>query len=147
MFPEQGMFDQIMVGGAASSVNLMLHAVLMAAVAWTVQHIKVHESLVPQFAQRTVIIVATGFLLVTGHFVEVLIWAATYDIVGAAPDGTLLVYFAFQNYTTLGYGDILPVDEWRLLGPITALNGIMLIGWSTALIFDVLRRTGPNMQE
>ena len=57
--------------------------------------------------------------------------------------GTPLVYFAFGNYTTLGYGDLIPVEQWRLLGPMTALNGIMLIGWSTALIFDVLRRTGP----
>jgi len=46
----------------------------------------------------------------------------------------------FVNYTTLGYGDILPVERWRLLGPITALNGVLLIGWSTAVIFEVLRR-------
>ena len=64
-------------------------------------------------------------------------------LVGAAPEGTDLVYFAFGNYTTLGYGDVLPVAQWRLLGPMTALNGIMLIGWSTALVIEVLRRTGP----
>jgi hypothetical protein len=51
------------------------------------------------------------------------------------------VYFAFVNYTTLGYGDITPVERWRLLGPITAMNGVLLFGWSTAVIFEVLRRT------
>jgi len=76
----------------------------------------------------------------------VLIWAGTYAIVGAAPPGTDLVYFAFSNYTTLGYGDVLPVPGWRLLGPMTALNGILLIGWSTALIFEILRRSGPSVQ-
>jgi hypothetical protein len=50
------------------------------------------------------------------------------------------VYFAFVNYTTLGYGDVLPVERWRLLGPMTAMNGVLLFGWSTAVIFDVLRR-------
>jgi Ion channel len=45
------------------------------------------------------------------------------------------------NYTTLGYGDIVPVERWRLLGPITALNGVLLIGWSTAVIFEILRRS------
>jgi hypothetical protein len=59
---------------------------------------------------------------------------------GAAPPQTDLIYFAFGNYTTLGYGDITPVYGWRLLGPMTALNGIMLIGWSTALIIELLRR-------
>jgi hypothetical protein len=63
-----------------------------------------------------------------------------YLIVGAAPRGSGFAYFAFVNYTTLGYGDIVPVERWRLLGPITALNGVLLIGWSTAVIFEVLRR-------
>jgi hypothetical protein len=51
------------------------------------------------------------------------------------------VYFAFVNFATLGYGDVTPVPRWLLLGPITALNGILLSGWSTAVIFEVLRRT------
>jgi hypothetical protein len=60
--------------------------------------------------------------------------------VHAAPDGADLVYFAFVNYATLGYGDIAPVAEWRLLGSMAAMNGILLFGWSTAVIFEVLRR-------
>ena len=32
------------------------------------------------------------------------------------------------------------VERWRLLGPITAMNGVLLFGWSTAVIFEVLRR-------
>jgi hypothetical protein len=45
------------------------------------------------------------------------------------------------NYATLGYGDVLPVERWRPLGPLTAMNGILLYGWSTAVIFEVPRRT------
>jgi hypothetical protein len=59
----------------------------------------------------------------------------------AAPAGVDLIYFAFVNYATLGYGDVLPVERWRLLGPPTAMNGMLLFGWSTAVIFEVLRRT------
>jgi Ion channel len=51
------------------------------------------------------------------------------------------LYFAFVNYTTLGYGDVTPIARWRLLGPMTAMNGVLLFGWSTAVIFEVLRRT------
>jgi hypothetical protein len=49
-------------------------------------------------------------------------------------------YFAFVNCATLGYGDIVPVARCRLLGPMAALNGILLFGWSTAVIFEVLRK-------
>ena len=136
------LFDQVLVGGAASMLNLIIHAMLLGAVVWTVRRIEVKDTFVPAFLQYSFMIVSTGALLVAGHFLEVVIWAVTYDLVGAAPPGSDLIYFAFGNYTTLGYGDVRPVDGWRLLGPMTALNGIMLIGWSTALIIELLRRTG-----
>jgi hypothetical protein len=66
---------------------------------------------------------------------------AAYAIVDAAPAGSDLVYFAFVNYTTLGYGDITPVQAWRLTDPMTAMNGILMFGWSTAVLFEVLRKT------
>jgi hypothetical protein len=50
--------------------------------------------------------------------------------------------WAFVNFTTLGYGDVLPLPEWRLIGPITAMNGVLLLGWSTAVIFAVLSEQG-----
>jgi hypothetical protein len=120
--------DQIVVGGAASLVNLIIHAVLIAAVAWTVRRLRVKDDFVPAFLQYTIVIVATGTLLVAGHFVEVLVWAITYALAGVAPPGVNLVYLAFGNYTTLGYADLVAPEEWRLLRPMTALNGIMLIG-------------------
>jgi hypothetical protein len=80
-----------------------------------------------------------SFLMAT-HVLEVIVWSLMYSIVDAAPADSNFVYFAFVNYTTLGYGDILPVERWRLLGPITAMNGVLLFGWSTAVIFEVLRK-------
>ena len=47
--------------------------------------------------------------------------------------------FAFENYTALGYGDAVAGGGYRLIGPITALNGLLLIGWSVAIIFEVMR--------
>ncbi|MGI8723799.1 MAG: potassium channel family protein [Methyloceanibacter sp.] len=136
------MWEARLVGGATSMVNLIIHALLMAIVVRTVQRLSVAQgSFIYDLVQRTVVIVATGTLLVAGHYVEVILWAFTYGLAEAAAPGTDLVYFAFGNYTTLGYGDVLPVERWQMLGPLTALNGIMLIGWSTAVILEVLRRT------
>jgi hypothetical protein len=87
------------------------------------------------------VMIPTVLVLMTTHTFEVIVWSFVYFIVGAAPDGADLVDFAFVNYTTLGYGDVVPVAGWRLLGPMTAMNGVLLFGWSTAVIFEVLRRT------
>ena len=138
------MLNQVVVGGGASLANLIIHAILVGAIVATVRRLRMESGeLVPSFLRYTLVIVATGTLLVAGHFSEVVLWAYTYDWVGATPPNTDLVYFAFGNYTTLGYGDVVPVPDWHLLGPMTALNGVMLIGWSTALIFEILRRSGP----
>jgi carbon starvation protein CstA len=62
----------------------------------------------------------------------------TYRVVHPAPPAANLLYIALVNYTTLG--DVLPVARWSLLGPITAMTGILLFGWSTVVIFEVLDR-------
>ena len=68
------------------------------------------------------------------------VWTA--DVAPAADP----FYFAFVNYTTLGYGDVVPSAEWRLIGPITAMNGVLLFGWSTAVLFDVIRTFGEALR-
>ena len=87
------------------------------------------------------VMVATVLLLMLAHTVEIVVWSLSYAIVGAAPAGSDLLYFAFVNYTTLGYGDVTPVKAWQLLGPMAAMNGILMFGWSTAVLFEVLLKT------
>ncbi len=93
----------------------------------------------PSLFLITVMIPTVSVLMVT-HAVEVVVWSLAYSMVDAAPADANLVYFAFVNYTTLGYGDVVPVERWQLLGPITAMNGVLMFGWSTAVIFEVLRK-------
>ncbi|HMK41473.1 MAG TPA: ion channel [Methyloceanibacter sp.] len=133
--------EQMLVGAAASLVNLIIHAVLLGIVVWTVRGIALRDDFVPSFLRYTIMIVLTGTLLMAGHFVEVMVWAITYGLVGIAPASIQLIYLAFDNYTTLGYSELVAPEQWRLLRPMTALNGIMLIGWSTAVIIEILRRS------
>jgi hypothetical protein len=86
------------------------------------------------------IMIPVVLVLMVTHAAEIIVWALAYALVDAAPEGADRVYFAFVNYTTLGYGDVVPVRRWNLLGPMTAMNGVLLFGWSTAVIFEVLRR-------
>jgi hypothetical protein len=137
------MFSQILVGSGTSLVNFLIHAMLLAGMVRAIQWLSSDDAAAPAFVQHTLLIAATGALLVAAHLLEVSLWAATYALAEAAPPGTHFIYFAFVNYTTLGYGDIVPNKEWRLLGPFTALNGVLLLGWSTALMLELLRRTGP----
>ena len=133
------MLRQILVGGGVSVVNIAIHAFVMTILVWVARAVSADNKSHPALFLMTVMI-STVSVLMAAHAVEVIVWALAYLIVGAAPPGAGFGYFAFVNYTTLGYGDIVPVERWRLLGPITALNGVLLIGWWTADIFEVLRR-------
>jgi hypothetical protein len=134
------MLRQFLVGGGVSVLNIAIHALVMTTVVRVAQirgtQTKSHSAML-----LMAVMIPTVLLLMITHTFEVLVWSLTYSIANVASEGVDLVYFAFVNYTTLGYGDVLPVERWRLLGPMTAMNGVLLFGWSTALIFEVLRRT------
>ena len=134
------MLRQLLVGAAVSVCNIAIHAMVMAAVV-RVAHITGTKDTSRQSVRLITVMSATVSVLMVAHASEVFVWALAYGIVDAAPADADLVYFAFVNYTTLGYGDVIPVENWRLLGPVTAMNGVLLFGWSTAVIFEVLRRT------
>ena len=134
------MLRQLLVGGVVSACNIVIHALVMVAVVSVARMVATKRTLHPWMFLITVMI-ATVSVLMIAHASEVFVWALGYALVNAAPSSADLVYFAYVNYTTLGYGDITPVERWRLIGPITAMNGVLLFGWSTAVIFEVLRRT------
>lgn len=133
------MLRQFLVGTAVSVCNIAIHAMVMAIVVRAARAAG-ERATSRQSLQLIAIMIATVSVLMVAHLAEVLVWSLAYTIVGVAPPGTDLIYFAFVNYTTLGYGDVTPVERWRLLGPMTAMNGVLLFGWSTAVIFEVLRR-------
>ena len=136
---ETTMLRQLLVGGAVSLVNIIIHALVMTIVVRAAQAVSVHRESHPSLFLIVVMIPTVSIFMIT-HTIEVIVWALAYWIVEAAPPGANLVYFAFVNFATLGYGDIVPEKRWLLLGPITAMNGFLLFGWSTAVIFAVLRK-------
>ncbi len=134
------MLRQFLVGAVVSACTIGIHALVMTAVVRVAHRARAQDT-PRQSLQLIAVMVATVSVLMVAHVLEVIVWALAYALTDAAPAGANLVYFAFVNYTTLGYGDVTPVERWRLLGPMTAMNGVLLFGWSTAVIFDVLRRT------
>jgi hypothetical protein len=134
------MLRQFLFGGSISICNIVIHAFIMTAVVRASQLAAAKAATRPNLLLIAVM-AATASILMVAHACEIIVWSLAYGWVDAIPDSTAHLYFAFVNYTTLGYGDIVPVERWQLLGPMTAMNGVLLFGWSTAVIFEVLRKT------
>ncbi len=83
-------------------------------------------------------------VLVVGLFLftlfEALLWALVYSSVGAIQEVEAALYFSMVTYTTLGYGDITLDSSWRVLASFEAANGILIFGWSTALVVAYVQR-------
>ena len=87
---------------------------------------------------------STAAYLLALHLVEVAVWAVAYLALGDIEELATLeaaVYFSVVTFTSLGYGDItISNPQWRVLAGVEAMNGILLFGWSAALLFAVVQR-------
>ena len=68
------------------------------------------------------------------------IWALAYRLLGLFEALEPAVYFSLVCFTTLGFGDILLPEEWRLLSGLEAANGLMIFGLVTAAGVEALRQ-------
>jgi hypothetical protein len=92
------------------------------------------------FWTKVGIMTATLVVTASAHLVQIALWAFVFMLVGEISTLDAAFYLSAQNYTALGYGDIVLSAQWRLLGPLEAINGLLLFGLSTAVMFAVLSR-------
>ena len=90
-------------------------------------------------------------LMLLGNFVQMLIWAALFMLLGEFGEFATALYHSGVNFATLGYGDIVMAERWRLLGPLEAANGILMFGVSTsvmtAAVMDVIKHNMARLQQ
>jgi len=133
------MWAQLFAGGIVSFVNFAIHALVTGVIVEATRRAAERTEHQHAFLRLAALLTITMICLMIAHVCEIAVWAAYYDFAGLKFRTTNPFEFAFENYTALGYGDPVPPESRRLIGPITALNGLLLIGWSVAIIFEVMR--------
>ena len=137
-----------LIGAFLVAVTVVIHAV--GTTLWLGMVIRrVAASGGWQMMLAMTILIRTVIVLVALHVLEIVLWAVAYRAM--VPDSDLAtfeqaMYFSFVTFTTLGYGDITLSESWRLLSGIEALNGILLVGWTTAMIFAVVQRIWQGLK-
>lgn len=100
-------------------------------------------------ARPKLIVVLLGTFV--AHAVEILLYGlAFYLLVTYLGEGTLgepgkltysrCLYFSAETYSSLGYGDVVPTGDLRLLAGMEALNGLLLIGWTASYTYLSMAR-------
>jgi hypothetical protein len=130
-----------LIGAALIAITVVIHAA--GTTAW-VRHLsqKYSGNALGSGRRATLVLVNTALIVFALHTLEIVIWAGAYQLllpVNELASFEEAAYFSFVTFTTLGYGDITLSEGWRLLSGIEALNGILLVGWTTAMIFSVVQ--------
>jgi hypothetical protein len=133
------MWKQLFLGGIVSFANFGIHALMTGIIILLTHRTAKRTNHLHAFMRVTALLIVTMIVLMCAHVVEIAVWGLFYGLSESTPKGMVAFEFAFENYTALGYGNPLPGEDRRLIGPITALNGLLLVGWSVAIIFEVMR--------
>jgi hypothetical protein len=142
------MFKLALIGAALVVITVIIHAFGTAVWLTILGRRFTHGDGAIRAGKTPHVLIGTVVVLLVLHTLEIIVWAYAYLVL--LPTGELAsfedaVYFSFVTFTTLGYGDITLTENWRLLSGIEALNGIMLVGWSTAMLFAVVQRMWQGM--
>ena len=134
------MLKQLLLALVLTIVTVMIHAagsvhvVLPMAGIWSKKR-ETHNIAKPGLLLSRMV---SGLLLL--NLLEMTIWAIAFAMLGILPDFDTALYYSLKSYTTVGYGDVLPPMSWRLIGPIEAAVGVLMLGWSTASLSRLCSR-------
>ena len=109
----------------------------LAAILW-LRRWTVAESRHPA-ARALLVLVGLFATLLLLHLMQVSLWAVLYWW-RIGWDFNTALYFSTTTYATIGYGDVVPPAEWRLVAVMEGLTGVLMLGWSSALVFAIVVR-------
>jgi hypothetical protein len=134
------MLMYLLIGLPTMLLCLTLQAVFTF---WSVQFYMRQSGRMPQdgglVAQvRPLLVVMLAMML--GNLVQILIWGALFICLGEFSEWYEAVYHSAVNFTSLGYGDVVMSDRWKLMGPLEAANGVLMFGMTSAALMAILQQ-------
>ncbi len=142
------MIEPILVGSGLIVATVIVESVLIAI---AVKGLNTYGGRAADFGTvvrtASVLIILTLWLL-AGISISLWLWARLFLVLGEFETPINALYFASVSATTLGYGDSLLSEDWKLLSGFIAANGLVLFSLNTAFLFEALRRIdiGANKQ-
>jgi hypothetical protein len=137
---QQIMIWQLLFALTLGSLTVALHAIGTVYVVIPAGGVWNWQAEAPKEGRPVWTLIRLVSLLLVLHLLEVAVWAVAFSIVRVFADFETSLYYSLKSYTTVGYGDVLPDNSWRLLGPIEAAIGVLMLGWSTSIIVAAVQR-------
>lgn len=125
-------------------VMLLCLVVQIAVVFWCVRYCARRSSRSAPRAgivEAIVPLVVTMLAMMVAHLLQVAIWGGLFVLLGEFEGLYAAIYHSAVNFTSLGYGDVVMNQEWKLLGPLEAANGVLMMSMTAAAMTAILQQT------
>ena len=130
------MLIRLVMPGVLLSLCVVVHALVMTALLSRLTRIR--RRTVVRFWPATWVLIRIALWILAAHLIEIAIWAGFLTHQKVFSDFTTAFYFSSVTYTTVGYGDLVLPETWRLFAAVEGLTGILMCGWSTGVFFAVV---------
>src|SRR5262245_45893419 len=138
------MFSALLLGTGVLLATLLSYAMATALVVHLVVRLIRTGYTGLGFWKNVAVMTVVTLVTAAAHLIQIALWALAFLVVGELSTFEAAFYCSAENYTALGYGDVVLSERWRLLGPLEAINGLLLFGLSTAVVFAVMNRLITN---
>lgn len=135
------MWEQLFVGAITITLTIIVQVVFLGTLASTFNKVKHWVSQGLPTIRNVVVMVMAVLWLVIGITINTWIWAYLFLFIGEFSTLENALYFAITSFTTLGYGDLLISEQWRILGSLSAVNGLIVFGLNTAFLVELMIAT------
>ena len=132
------MLTNLLLGLPIMVLCLMLQTGLLVLV---IRYFYNHTHILESGSLWSSLMVVNGvmLLLVIGNLGQIAIWALMFNMLGEFEEFGTAFYHSAVNFGSLGYGDIVMSGEHKLLGALEAINGVLMIGVSTAALMTTFQ--------
>ena len=121
---------------------MMLCLVVQTATAfWSVRHyVRRTDRLGARggFFASTRPLLSAMIIMMAGNFVQILLWGFLFVVLNEFDDYHVAIYHSAVNFASLGYGDIVMGKEWKMLGALEAVSGVLMLGMTSAALMAIL---------
>ncbi|GAA6183956.1 MULTISPECIES: ion channel [Alteromonadaceae] len=132
------MLNQIVIGSVIIILTIIVQVIFLGILSSRFDQIRKMDSKDYRHIKSPIIIILSVLWIVLGLTIDMWIWAFAFLLVGEFSELEESLYFAIASFTTLGFGDVILSQQWRIMGALSAVNGLLVFGLNAAFLVELM---------
>ncbi len=134
----ESMSDSLVIGMVLTIINMTIQCVVVSGLLRLLLVLHKRQYIQPTLTRGLPILVISLVTLFLGNLLQIALWAALFLFFNEFSSFSTAFYHSTVNFATLGYGDMVMSEKYRLLGALEAANGVLMFGLTTGFLYTVL---------